>query len=246
MPPLRSTRSKQIPLQHVSTSALHSVPTTASPRVRELAAAVSCSSLPRSNSPNRAQPASSSPVHARVQAFESAMRAQAGLKPVQANATTSDPQPSRSTRTRQRQRSATVEAPLTKTAVVELDASKIKATSVSPKTAEPLVDDDNEIEEDEEEPMFPAPQLSTGKKTPPPKPAGGEERRSRTTTKKSPAQSRTTERRSSLGDRLKRVSLARGVSLAELVSEQEVIVSSPPRRGPTIRYSTILPTSVID
>merc|ERR1719234_1826093 len=129
--PLRSTRSKQIPLiQHASTSALHSVPTTASPRVRELAAAVSCSSLPRSNSPNRAtEPASSSPVHARVQAFETAMRAQAGLKPVQqANAaTSSDPQPSRSTRTRQRQRSATVEAPLTKAAAVEQleDASKV-------------------------------------------------------------------------------------------------------------------------
>merc|ERR1719234_2163678 len=105
--PLRSTRSKQIPLiQHASTSALHSVPTTASPRVRELAAAVSCSSLPRSNSPNRAtDPASSSPVHARVQAFETAMRAQAGLKPVQQANTSSDPQPSRSTRTRQRQRS---------------------------------------------------------------------------------------------------------------------------------------------
>merc|ERR1719234_698988 len=95
--PPRSTRSKQIPLiQHASTSALHSVPTTASPRVRELAAAVSCSSLPRSNSPNRAtDPASSSPVHARVQAFETAMRAQAGLKPVQqsnAATTSSDPQ----------------------------------------------------------------------------------------------------------------------------------------------------------
>merc|ERR1719234_2157326 len=247
--PLRSTRSKQIPLiQHASTSALHSVPTTASPKVRELAAAVSCSSLPRSNSPNRAtEPASSSPVHARVQAFETAMRAQAGLKPVQqANAaTSSDPQPSRSTRTRQRQRSATVEAaPLTKPAVEKLeDASK--ATSVSPKTTEPLADDaDIEIEEDddEEEPVFPAPQLSTGKKTPPSKPvaAAGEERRSRTTTKKSPQQQsrRTTERRSSLGDRLKRVSLARGVSLAELVSEQEMVVTSPPRRGgPTIRKS---------
>ena len=231
----RSTRSKQIPL-HASTSSLHSVPTTASPRVRELAAAVSCSSLPRSNSPNRAQPASSSPVHARVQAFETAMRAQAGLKPVP-NITSSDPQPSRSTRTRQRQRSATVEAPLAKTAVEESVASKTKAISVSPKkTIEPLVVDDGDNEDDEET-VFPEPQLLSGSKTPPPKAAL--ERRSRTTTKKTPP-SKTTERRSSLGDRLKRVSLARGVSLAELVSEQEVVITSPPRRGPTIRYSSLL------
>ena len=68
----RSTRSKQIPL-HSSTTNLHSVPSTASPRVQELAAAVSCSSLPRSSSPSRVQTdASSSPVLARVQAFETA------------------------------------------------------------------------------------------------------------------------------------------------------------------------------
>jgi len=111
---------------------------------------------------------------------------------------------------------------LTKTAVEE----SVAAEAVSPT-------EDNEIEDDEE-PVFPAPQLSTGSKTPPSKPAA--ERRSRTTTKQTPPP-RTTERRSSLGDRLKRVSLARGVSLAELVSEQEVVVTSPPRKGPTIRKS---------
>merc|ERR1712218_405421 len=89
--------------------------------------------------------------------------------------------------------------------------------------------------EDEIEPVFPAPQLSTGKKTPPSKPAS--ERRSRTTTKKTPPI--TAERRSSVGDRLKRVSLARGVSMAELMAEQEVVMTSPPRRGPTIRWRAL-------
>ena len=223
----RSTRSKQVPL-HSSTSALHSVPPSASPRVRELAAAVSCSSLPRSNSPNRAQPVSSSPVLARVQAFETAMRAQAGLKPVAT--TTSDPQPSRTTRTRQKQRSATVEVPLTTTVGEETDAAKAQAPPVHLKETLPMGDSENGSE-DEIEPVFPAPQLSTGKKTPPSKPAS--ERRSRTTTKKTPPT--TAERRSSVGDRLKRVSLARGVSMAELMAEQEVVMTSPPRRGPTIR-----------
>merc|ERR1712013_572355 len=128
----RSTRSKQIPL-HSSTTNLHSVPSTASPRVRELAAAVSCSSLPRSSSPSRVPTdASSSPVLARVQAFETAMRAQAGLKPA------SDPQPSRSTRTRQRQRSATVEEPSTKSTAEDAANLVPQERSDSPSTPQPL------------------------------------------------------------------------------------------------------------
>ena len=220
----RSTRSKQIPL-HSSTTSLHSVPSTASPRVRELAAAVSCSSLPRSSSPSRfPTDASSSPVLARVQAFETAMRAQAGLKPA------SDPQPSRSTRTRQRQRSATVEEPSTKSAAE--DAANLVSQEMlgSPSTPQPCPQDDI-VAQDEESPSS-EPPLSAGQATPPPKPA--EERRSRTTTKRTPPRS-AAERRSSLGDRLKRVSTARGVTVEKLVSEQEVVITSPPRRGPTIR-----------
>ena len=220
----RSTRSKQIPL-HSSTTNLHSVPSTASPRVRELAAAVSCSSLPRSSSPSRVPTdASSSPVLARVQAFETAMRAQAGLKPA------SDPQPSRSTRTRQRQRSATVEEPSTKTTAEDAANLVSQEMSDSPSTPQPCPTDDI-VAQDEESPSS-EPPLSAGQVTPPPKPA--EERRSRTTTKKTPPRS-AAERRSSLGDRLKRLSTARGVTVAELVSEQEVVIASPPRRGPTIR-----------
>ena len=220
----RSTRSKQIPL-HSSTTNLHSVPSTASPRVRELAAAVSCSSLPRSSSPSRVQTdASSSPVLARVQAFETAMRAQAGLKPA------SDPQPSRSTRTRQRQRSATVEEPSTKTTAEDAANLVSQEMSDSPSTPQPCPEDDI-VAQDEESPSS-EPPLSAGQVTPPTKPA--EERRSRTTTKRTPPRS-AADRRSSLGDRLKRVSTARGVTVAELVSEQEVVIASPPRRGPTIR-----------
>ena len=219
----RSTRSKQIPL-HSSATNLHTVPSTASPRVRELAAAVSCSSLPRSSSPSRVPTdASSSPVLARVQAFETAMRAQAGLKPA------SDPQPSRSTRTRQRQRSATVEEPSTRSTE---DAANIisQEMSDSPSTPQPCPKDDKAAQ-NEESTSSELP-LSAGQVTPPSKPA--EERRSRTTTKRTPPPRSAAERRSSLGDRLKRVSTA-GVTVAELVSEQEVVITSPPQRGPTIR-----------
>ena len=220
----RSTRSKQIPL-HSSTTNLHSVPSTASPRVRELAAAVSCSSLPRSSSLSRVPTdASSSPVLARVQAFETAMRAQAGLKPA------SDPQPSRSTRTRQRQRSATVEEPSTNSTAADAANHLSQERSDSPSTPQPCPKDDK-VAQDEESTSS-EPPLSAGQVTPPPKPA--EERRSRTTTKRTPPPRSAAERRSSLGDRLKRVSTA-GVTVAELVSEQEVVITSPPQRGPTIR-----------
>merc|ERR1712013_310770 len=221
----RSTRSKQIPL-HSSATNLHSVPSTASPRVRELAAAVSCSSLPRSSSPSRVQTdASSSPVLARVQAFETAMRAQAGLKPA------SDPQPSRSTRTRQRQRSATVEEPSTKSTAEDAANLVSQERSDSPSTPQPCPKDDKAAQN--EESTSSEPPLSAGQVTPPSKPA--EERR--TTTKRTPPPRSAAKRRSSLGDRLKRVSTARDVTVAELVSEQEVVITSPPRRGPTIRKS---------
>ena len=86
----------------------------ASPRVRELALAVSASSIPPSSPRRAAAPASSSPVLARVRAFESAMRQSAGLKEKAAEEPTkvakkkvdtakaAAEEPARSTRTRQR------------------------------------------------------------------------------------------------------------------------------------------------
>merc|ERR1719319_1638374 len=67
----------------------------ASPRVRELALAVSASSLPAASPKRAALGSAGSPVLARVRAFESAMRQSAGLKE-------RTEEPARSTRTRQR------------------------------------------------------------------------------------------------------------------------------------------------